>query len=247
MSKLYSDWANIYDDIYQQLFDYDKDFAFYHNQLQQYKIHSVLELGCGTGHLARRFYENNYPYVGIDLSGDMLSLAIKHHPYGRFIQGDIRHFELSYSFDTVIITGRTISYLIKNSDILSAFTSISKVLKKGGILIFDAIDAAPLFSHFKEIEKESLVITTPLNEYRRDATNTPNLETGFTWDWATSYFHKINEEYELIGKDSTTLRAFTKDEITTFLTLKNFEVLDFISKESYTWQSFYCVARKVEV
>ncbi len=33
MNKLYTDWATIYDEIYQQLFDYTKDFAFYDSHL----------------------------------------------------------------------------------------------------------------------------------------------------------------------------------------------------------------------
>ena len=44
MNKLYTDWAVIYDEIYQQLFDYNKDFAFYDSHLQAHNAHKILEL-----------------------------------------------------------------------------------------------------------------------------------------------------------------------------------------------------------
>ena len=44
MNKLYTHWATIYDKIYQQLFDYDKDFAFYDSHLQANNAHKNLEL-----------------------------------------------------------------------------------------------------------------------------------------------------------------------------------------------------------
>ena len=245
MNKLYTDWATIYDEIYQQLFDYNKDFAFYDSHLQAYNAYKVLELGCGTGHLALKFCSNGYAYTGMDMSANMLALARARVPDARFIESDIRHFKIAEKFDAVLMTGRTISYLIKNMDVIQTFECISKVLKSGGLLIFDAIDAVDLFSNFDKIQSETLEIKTKQTEYKRNATNKMNLETGFTWDWATAYFQKIGNEFEKIGNDKTTLRAFTKDELAVFLSLFSLKIKAFVDKESYTWQSFYCVVEAV--
>ena len=245
MNKLYTDWATIYDDIYQQLFDYNKDFSFYDSHLQAYNAHIILELGCGTGHLAQKFCSNGYAYTGMDMSTNMLALAKARVPNAVFIESDIRLFEIAEKFDAVLMTGRTISYLIKNKDIIQTFECISKVLKSGGLLIFDAIDAVDLFSNFDKIQSETLEIKTKEAEYKRNATNKMNLETGFTWDWTTSYFQKQDNEFEKIGDDKTTLRAFTKDELAVFLSLYNLKIKGFVDKESYTWQSFYCVVEAV--
>ncbi len=245
MNKLYTDWATIYDEIYQQLFDYNKDFTFYNSHLQAHNVHKVLELGCGTGHLALKFCSNGYAYTGIDMSANMLALALARVPDAIFIESDIRQFKIAEKFDAVLMTGRTISYLIHNKDVIQTFDCISKVLQSGGLLIFDAIDAVDLFLNFDKIQSETLEIKTKQTEYKRDATNKINLETGFTWDWSTTYFQKVGNDFEKIGNDITTLRAFTKDELAVFLSLFNLKIKGFVDKESYTWQSFYCIVEAV--
>lgn len=53
--KLYSDLAEIYDQIYPHLFDYESDAEFVDRILKKHQISEILELGCGSGHLAQRF------------------------------------------------------------------------------------------------------------------------------------------------------------------------------------------------
>ena len=55
MSKLYSKLARIYHEMYQSIFDYKKEFQFYNRWLKKYKVHRVLEIGCGSGNLAPYF------------------------------------------------------------------------------------------------------------------------------------------------------------------------------------------------
>ena len=60
MSKLYSELAHVYYEMYLSLFDYEKEFNFYDNYLKKYKCKSILELGCGNGNLASYFLKSNY-------------------------------------------------------------------------------------------------------------------------------------------------------------------------------------------
>jgi len=55
MTKLYSTLANIYHEMYQHVFDYDIEYGFYDTILKKYKCKKILEIGCGSGMLARRF------------------------------------------------------------------------------------------------------------------------------------------------------------------------------------------------
>ena len=66
MPNLYTQLAVVYDEIYQTLFDYDAEFAIYADFLTKYKAKSVVEIGCGTGHLAKRFVAGGYDYLGLD-------------------------------------------------------------------------------------------------------------------------------------------------------------------------------------
>lgn len=68
MTELYSTLAGVYHEMYQHIFDYDKEFSFYDSILKKNNCSSVLEVGCGSGMLARRFLKSGYEYLGVDYS-----------------------------------------------------------------------------------------------------------------------------------------------------------------------------------
>jgi predicted TPR repeat methyltransferase len=87
--KLYTELAYLYDAIYQTFIDYDEEFKLYKNFMYKYEAHSVLEIGCGSGHLAKRFNTVGYDYEGFDLSQNMLNIAQKRvPPYTNLILSD---------------------------------------------------------------------------------------------------------------------------------------------------------------
>ncbi|MEP6804068.1 MAG: class I SAM-dependent methyltransferase, partial [Flavobacterium sp.] len=69
MASLYDGkMAAIYDAMYQTFVDYDEEYVFYNNLIQENKASTILEIGSGTGNLAKRFQENNQNYQGLDYS-----------------------------------------------------------------------------------------------------------------------------------------------------------------------------------
>lgn len=245
MSKLYTSLARVYHEVYQTLFNYDDEFEFYDKHLKSNKINSILEIGCGTGNLAKRFVRTNYDYLGIDLFQEMLDIAMENASKANFLQSDVRKLSLKKKYDCALITGRSISYLIENQGIIDAFKNLNESLTPNGILMFDAIDAFSLFSSFDESKKDILNISFEENHYKRESKSKKNLETGWTWDWTSEYFKKDNfGKYQAIGNDFSTLRAFLKDEIGLFLKLTGFELIEILPKKSYTWDDNFFIARK---
>jgi 2-polyprenyl-3-methyl-5-hydroxy-6-metoxy-1,4-benzoquinol methylase len=61
--------------MYEHIFDYDEEYRFYDLILKGNNCNKILEIGCGTGMLARRFLKNGYDYLGIDLYNEMLDIA----------------------------------------------------------------------------------------------------------------------------------------------------------------------------
>ncbi len=237
--NLYKNLSNVYHEMYQILFDYKKEFNFYNTILSKFSSKEIIEYGCGTGNLAKMFLESGFGYLGVDLNQEMLDIARKKIPIDNFVLGDLKTFESDKIFDCALITGRTISYLRTNNDVIASFKCIARNVKDGGILIFDAIDAAIMFDDFDESEKEIII-----GNYKRVSTSKPNLETGWTWDWNSEYYIKKEDEYEFIGNDHTVVRAFNKDEIELFLRMCDFDLLEVAKKEAYMWQDQYFVARK---
>ena len=150
MQSLYKNgFEHIYDAMYQTFIDYDTEFLCYNSIKEKYNKKYVLELGCGSGNLAKHFIETDSDYIGLDLSEDMIALSSAKNPQGTFIQGDITNFTLDKKVDLALITGRTTSYLFTNTDVSNALKSIASNLDENGMLCFDFIDATRFFKEIK--------------------------------------------------------------------------------------------------
>lgn len=99
----------------------------------------ILELGCGTGSMARYLCMEGYRVVGIDISADMIKESQK-----KFIPGfeayvaDMRVPLLhSGSCKAIVSVCDSMNYLIKKSDFDLTMKAASYQLCSGGIFIFD--------------------------------------------------------------------------------------------------------------
>lgn len=222
MTKLYSQLARVYHEMYQSIFDYKKEFQFYNRLLKKYKCKKILEIGCGSGNLAPFFLKAGYNYVGLDLFKEMIKIAKEVEPKARFIQGDMRKLKLKDKFDAILIAGRSFTYLTTNEDVMNALKSINKTLKKNGVLIFNNFNAEVIFQDFKKpiIQYAKCKDT----KYKRITKKKINLKTGWIWDLYETYYVTKNGKTKIL-KDTDTLRAFTLDELKLFLKLNDFKVL----------------------
>jgi SAM-dependent methyltransferase len=244
MSNLYTNLSAVYEAMYQTFIDYEAEYVFYGDILFKYNCKSVVEIGCGSGNLARRFAKNGFEYIGIDLSEEMLTLAKTNNPNAVFVKEDMRNFNLQKKLDACIITGRTISYLLTNDDVFDTFTSINKNLSINGIVAFDCIDANKFIPQIDPTKKVVHRASFGNKDYQRDSIWKVNLANGFCFDWASIYYEKIEDAIIDIGEDNSTIRAFTKDEIVLFLTLAGFNALEIIERPSYAFDTFIIVAQK---
>ena len=238
MTKLYSELAHVYHDMYQSLFDYKKEFIFYEKYLKKYNCKSVLDLGCGNGNLAPYFLDSNYNYTGLDLYAEMLEIARKNNPDAHFIQGDIRNLQLSEKFDAVIIPGRSFCYMTTNDDVMQALQSIHNTLKNNGILIFDNFRAQIIFAAVSKKFENTVEYNN--RKYTRISINSPNLQTGWTWNWHATYHIEEKGKATKTIVDESILRSFTIDELKLFCQLNKFDIIEIIEDNS----SFTTIARK---
>jgi SAM-dependent methyltransferase len=98
----------------------------------------ITELGCGTGTMSELLAEDGFQVTGIDLSKEMLDIAIKK---GRndisYICADMRDFVLPEKQSAVISICDSMNYLLTEDDLTAALTCGKKCLEPGGIFIFD--------------------------------------------------------------------------------------------------------------
>lgn len=237
MTQLYSTLAEIYHEMYQHIFDYDKEFHFYDAILKTNNCHTILEIGCGSGMLARRFLDNGYDYLGLDLYNEMLDIARREAKSDRFIQCDMRNLSFDQQFDAILITGRSIAYVIENRGIIDTLNGVHKSLKDNGLFVFDVFDASQIFDNFNDFEQN---IEHNGRKIRRISHLEKNIATGWTYDWSAKYI--IGQDNELCEYDDiATLRAFTRDEISLFMKLTNFNPGEIIDEG----KAFTIVAKKL--
>jgi ubiquinone/menaquinone biosynthesis C-methylase UbiE len=102
------------------------------------KGQAVLEIACGTGRVAIRLAQDGIDVVGLDLSPAMLSVA-RDKSIGisniRWVQGDMRSFELGGPFGLAIIPGHSFQNILTVEDQVASLESIKRHLVPGGILV----------------------------------------------------------------------------------------------------------------
>lgn len=246
MQSLYKNgFEHIYDEMYQTFIDYDDEFAFYSSIIQKHDKENVLEIGCGSGNLAKRFIDTSLVYTGLDLSNDMIKLCKKRNPNGNFITGNVTNFKLDTKIDIALITGRTTSYLFTNTDVTNALKSISNNLNKNGILCFDFIDATRFFKDIKGGKEIVHQASFNHKNYYRESFLKETAQDNFMFSWDARYYENKMNESNLIAKDSSVVRAFTKNEWELLLYLNDFEVLEFIDRKSYFFDTYVVVAKKI--
>ena len=100
-------YARTYDD---SVPDWPGEIDFYRGLASEVKVKggSLLEVACGTGRVTIRLAQDGPYTVGLDLSEKMLEVARekgKAIPNLKWVEADMRDFELGETFDLVLIPG----------------------------------------------------------------------------------------------------------------------------------------------
>lgn len=102
---------------------------------------TLVELGCGTGTLCELMSAAGYSVIGIDNSTDMLTIAADKLAASKnitLLYQDMTNLDLGDTcYDGFYCVCDSLNYLLTTEDILSAFSSVRRYLKKQGIFIFD--------------------------------------------------------------------------------------------------------------
>ena len=102
------------------------------------KGQAVLDLACGTGRVALRLAHTGVRVVGLDLSADMLTVAQQKTqglPNVRWVQGDMRAFDLGERFGLVIIPVHSFQFMLTPQNQMNCLQSIRRHLLPGGLLV----------------------------------------------------------------------------------------------------------------
>jgi SAM-dependent methyltransferase len=193
-------YAEFYDLLYQDK-DYESELRYVRELLDQHipQMHSILEIGCGTGKHALSFAQHGISVLGIDRSIEMLAQANKRvrlcssqiKKLLRFEHTDLESLRIEEKFDAVISLFHVFSYCASDHSIDCFFKAANRHLPSGGGLFFDcwygpAVIADPPQKRIKEVENQTHKVTRNAN---------PTFEENNAL---------VNIAYELVVKDKRT-------------------------------------------
>jgi SAM-dependent methyltransferase len=118
--------------------DWPGELDFYREMAKESHGGSLLEIACGTGRLAIRLAQSGLAVVGLDLSAEMIAMA-RRKSAGleniRWIEADMRSFDLKERFALVIIPGHSFQFLSTPQDQLACLACLRQHLAPGGRLV----------------------------------------------------------------------------------------------------------------
>jgi SAM-dependent methyltransferase len=132
----------------------DKDYRAEVAQLRQIisreePMHSVLDLGCGTGQHLELLAEAGYAVIGVDRSPVMVEQArarlARYGEQATVLHGDLLDVETTEgSFDAVLMMNSVLGYQVDTEALLGSLTVVHRSLRPAGLFLFDVLDAIPL-------------------------------------------------------------------------------------------------------
>ena len=137
---MFSISAEFYDLIYARVKDYAAETSQIADLLR--KEHpgckTVLDVACGTGEHARRLAQTAGLRVdGLDLNPELLRIARRKHPEGRFFEGDMSHFQIPHRYDAITCLFSSIAYALTLERVEQAFACFRDHLATGGLLLLE--------------------------------------------------------------------------------------------------------------
>lgn len=175
-NKMFDSQSNDFEDIY-----YDNDIHikesnnladFFHKN----SVNTIFDVGCGTGLHSKELTKNGFIVDMLDLSSKMLEDAKRRNPGLVAIQADISEYKSEKKFDAIISIFATISCIIIDDKIISAFRNIYDSLKEGGWFLFDVINGIKALSFFEKVIYED--IPKGVNIWEREIDPTLSLMKG---------------------------------------------------------------------
>lgn len=135
---------------------------------KSYDVRTILECGCGGGHILAGLAENGFDVVGIDSDKEMISLARKNYPKLKFeLMSWLDLSLLSAKFDAVMCRGNSLTHvdswssrklvathnrIVKLSLIKTSLKMMWGKVKKSGLLYIDTISQNEIDSNDGKVE-----------------------------------------------------------------------------------------------
>ena len=227
--RSYQQFASVYDRLMEEM-PYAEWMHFARHCFAQFRMpHSIVDLGCGTGNISIPLAKSGFEVFGIDLSADMLAIARNKwdDPPARgqggsirWLQQDMRDWELPDPVDAVISFCDCLNYLSAEADVVRTFRRTHAGLAPGGLFLFDVHAPRTLTQYAEDqpfVYDEKDVAYLWASEYDAAKRSIRHDITFFVRDAATGLYRRFEESH--------TQRAYDPHWLAEQLEAAGFELL----------------------
>lgn len=138
----YTHLAVLYDQLMEDA-PYDQWVKWIADNIRDYRPGSkeVADVGCGTGTIAIALAEKDYQLTGVDLSADMLTMAVdkslQHKVKIDWVEQDMTKLDLGRTYDVITCLCDALNYITDEQALKKAFMCMNNHLNPDGLLLFD--------------------------------------------------------------------------------------------------------------
>lgn len=244
----YSKFAEFYDILTENI-DYKKHAEYYDQLVSEFGGEKgiLLDLACGTGSLSEAMSRLGYDVIGVDLSQEMLSIALdKKYDSQLDIQylcQDMRELDMYGTLDVTICALDSLNHLPDIESLKRAVERVSLFLNPNGLFIFDVNSQ---YKH-KEILADNIFIYDTEKVYC--VWENAYFEEDCTVEISLSFFENCGECYKRY-EECFSEKAYSIETLDEILINAGFEIVahyDYLSKSmpSEKSEKITFVARKV--
>lgn len=172
-------FADVYDRWYHDVSDAEATAAFVATRCRG----PVLELGVGSGRLARPLAALGLPVIGLDGSGDMLTRCSAQSMDGiSLVIADMRSLPFLGGFGAVLIAFNTIFNLTSEEEQQHLLTELKALVGETGVVIVEASDVTPLLAGprrsigLRELTDNGAVVTATTLDHEHQTVSGHHLE-----------------------------------------------------------------------
>ncbi len=159
----YTAFAEFYDSLTENI-DYKEIAEYYHRLNENFGGTKgiLLDLACGTGSLSVIFSRMGYDVIGVDISEEMLSIAVsKEHEGIEYLCQSMTELDMFGTIDGTVCSLDSINHLDGIEDVRKTFEKVSLFSNKGALFMFDV---NTLYKH-KEILGDNTFVYDMDNVY----------------------------------------------------------------------------------
>lgn len=257
-ADLFKSFQAIYYDRLYESKNYSHEVAFIQNAIENFlatdssKI-TLLDMGCGTGNHASKLASDRIQVTGIDISVEMIELAIKKqgnvNSNPHFTVANLLDFRVDQPFDVICIMFNVIGYLEGYDSLSKLLNTISNtLLRPGGLLIFDFWDIKGVQNYnapVKELQWEingHRVVRASRSSFENESNK---LRIEFEWTDTDISSDSTHGEISEVHKEIHSILFYDRDQVETLLKNNNFEIFVNLFAPSFLdKRSCLLVARK---